>query len=52
MYARTPYSTHGTSPDTSNPDDAIFRNGGSKGMLALKKTATGYTAAIALGVHA
>ena len=52
VYAQAPYSTHGTSPDTSNARDAIFRNGGSKGMLALMKTAAGYTAAITMGVHA
>jgi protocatechuate 3,4-dioxygenase beta subunit len=52
VYARAPYSTHGTSPDTGNPADAIFRNGGSKGLLAVTKTPVGYTAAIAVGVHA
>jgi protocatechuate 3,4-dioxygenase beta subunit len=52
VYAKQPYSAHGTSPDTPNPQDAIFRNGGSKGMLALKKTAGGYAASITIGVHA
>jgi protocatechuate 3,4-dioxygenase beta subunit len=51
VYAKAPYSAHGTSPDTPNPQDVIFRNGGAKGMLALTKTAAGYTASIALGVH-
>jgi len=51
VYAKAPYSAHGTSPDTPNSQDAIFRNGGAKGMLALKKTAAGYTASITMGVH-
>jgi protocatechuate 3,4-dioxygenase beta subunit len=51
VYARAPYSRHGTTPDTPNPQDAIFRNGGAKGMLALKKTSAGYTGSITLGVH-
>ena len=51
VYAKAPYSTHGTSPDTSNAQDAIYRNGGSKGMLALKRTSAGYTGAITMGVH-
>ena len=51
VYANAPYSRHGTAPDTPNPQDAIFRNGGAKGMLALKKTSAGYTASITTGVH-
>jgi protocatechuate 3,4-dioxygenase beta subunit len=51
VYAKEPYSAHGTSPDTPNPQDAIYRNGGRYGMLALKKTAAGYTGTITLGVH-
>jgi protocatechuate 3,4-dioxygenase beta subunit len=52
VYAKAPYAAHGTTPDTPNPQDAIFRNGGSKGMLALKKAAAGYGASITMGVHA
>jgi protocatechuate 3,4-dioxygenase beta subunit len=52
VYAKQPYAAHGASPDTANPADAIFRNGGSKGMLALRKTAAGYTASLSMGVHA
>lgn len=51
VYAKAPYSVHGTSPDTPNAQDAIFRNGGRYGMLALKKTAAGYTGTITMGVH-
>ena len=52
VYASAPYSSHGTSPDTPNAQDSIFRNGGPKGLLALKKAASGYTASITTGVHA
>jgi protocatechuate 3,4-dioxygenase beta subunit len=52
VYAKAPYSTHGTSPDTSNAEDAIYRNGGAKGMLALKRNGAGYRGSIAMGVHA
>ena len=51
VYRRTPYSTHGTRPDTLNADDSIFRNGGSKGLLALKKKGAGYVGTIAMGVN-
>jgi protocatechuate 3,4-dioxygenase beta subunit len=51
VYAKAPYSTHGASPDTTNAQDAIYRNGGSKGMLALKGASAGYTGAITMGVH-
>jgi protocatechuate 3,4-dioxygenase beta subunit len=52
VYANEPYRSHGTSPDTTNAQDAIFRNGGPKGMLALKKSGSGYAASITMGVHA
>jgi protocatechuate 3,4-dioxygenase beta subunit len=52
VYARAPYRSHGTTPDTPNAGDAIYRNGGNKGMLALKKHGGGYAASIAMGVHA
>jgi protocatechuate 3,4-dioxygenase beta subunit len=51
VYARKPYSTHGTRADTPNAQDAIFRNGGSKSILALKRSGSGYVASIAMGVH-
>jgi protocatechuate 3,4-dioxygenase beta subunit len=52
VYRRAPYSTHGTTPDTLNANDSIFRNGGSKGMLALRKNGSGYLGSIMMGVHA
>ena len=51
VYAKAPYSTHGTAPDTANGQDAIYRNGGAKGMLALTRKGAGYTGSIAMGVH-
>jgi protocatechuate 3,4-dioxygenase beta subunit len=51
VYAAEPYATHGRTPDTPNPRDAIFRNGGSKGLLTLKRSGTGYAGSIAMGVH-
>ena len=51
VYKAAPYKNHGTTPDTLNADDSIFRNGGSKGMLALKKSGSGYTGSISMGVH-
>jgi hypothetical protein len=51
VYERAPYRAHGTTPDTLNPNDSIFRNGGSKGLLTLKKDGTGYIGSIGMGVH-
>lgn len=51
VYRRQPYRRHGTSPDTPNARDSIFRNGGSRGMLALSRRGSGYLGAIAMGVH-
>lgn len=51
VYKRKPYSGHGATPDTLNADDTIFRNGGSKGLLRLRKAGAGYAGAIAMGVN-
>jgi protocatechuate 3,4-dioxygenase beta subunit len=51
VYKRAPYSAHGTTPDTLNANDSIFRNGGNKGMLALTKSGTGYVGSIGMAVH-
>jgi protocatechuate 3,4-dioxygenase beta subunit len=52
VYARAPYKTHGTHPDTTNAQDSIFRNGGDKGMLTLRKSGAGYVGSVSMGVHA
>jgi protocatechuate 3,4-dioxygenase beta subunit len=51
VYKKAPYNTRGTR-DQRNPADSIFVNGGSKGMLTVKKSGAGYLATIAMGVHA
>jgi protocatechuate 3,4-dioxygenase beta subunit len=51
VYRRAPYSAHGTTADTPNASDAIFRNGGSRGMLTLKRNGTGYIGSIGMAVH-
>jgi protocatechuate 3,4-dioxygenase beta subunit len=51
VHRRAPYNTPGTTPDTVNASDSIFRNGGSRGMLALKSSGTGYIGTIGMGVH-
>jgi hypothetical protein len=50
VFARSPYKTHGAHPDTTNAQDSIFRNGGDKGMLALRKSGAGYVGAVAMDV--
>ena len=50
VYRRSPYNTRG-SRDTRNSSDSIYRNGGSRSMLKLKKNGSGYIAAITMGVH-
>ena len=48
-YRRGPYSSR-PGRTTRNASDAIFRNGGSRSLLSLQKTATGYTGSITMGV--
>jgi len=53
VYKRAPYSSHGLA-DTPNASDSIYRNGGSRSMLKLKRavSASGYVGAITMGVSA
>jgi hypothetical protein len=51
VYQKAPYGTHGSTPDTLNANDSIFKNGGNRGMLALKKSSSGYVASISMAVH-
>jgi protocatechuate 3,4-dioxygenase beta subunit len=48
-YRAAPYSSR-PNRDTRNASDAVFRNGGAKSMLKVRKTSSGYAAAIAMGV--
>ena len=50
VYRSAPYAARGTR-DKRNADDAIYVNGGSKGLLKLTKTASGWVGAITMGVH-
>lgn len=52
VYKTAPYRSHGTTADTSNAADAIFRSGGDRGLLSLGKSGTGYVGSIAMTVHA
>jgi protocatechuate 3,4-dioxygenase beta subunit len=51
VYKRAPYKSHGAHPDTTNASDAIYRNGGGKGMVKLTRNGAGYVGAVAMGVH-
>ena len=51
VYKKAPYNARGPR-DQRNPNASIFVNGGSKGMLTVKKSGSGYVATIAMGVHA
>lgn len=50
VYTEAPYNTR-PNRDTRNATDAIFRNGGSRSMLKLSRSGSGYAGTIALGVH-
>jgi len=50
VYARAPYESRG-GPDVLNAADAIYRNGGSRSLLAVRRRGGGYVGSIAVGVH-
>jgi protocatechuate 3,4-dioxygenase beta subunit len=50
VYTRSPYSSR-PGRTTRNPDDANFRNGGSRSTLKLKKVGSAYTGSITMGVQ-
>jgi protocatechuate 3,4-dioxygenase beta subunit len=49
-YRKAPYSGR-PSRDTRNETDSVFRNGGRRSMLTVRKTGGTYIAAITMGVH-
>jgi protocatechuate 3,4-dioxygenase beta subunit len=49
VYRHAPYSGR-PGRDTQNASDSIFRNGGSRSLLTLKRAGTGYAASITMGV--
>src|SRR5215467_4906661 len=50
VYRRTPYDRR-AGRTTRNPADSIFRNGGSRSLLSLKRSGKGYAGTIVMGVH-
>jgi len=50
VYTKAPYASRGTR-DTRNASDSIFRNGGSRSLLRLRKGSGGYVGSITMGVH-
>jgi len=50
VYTRSPYSSRGAR-SMRNPDDSIYRNGGSRSMLKLKKVGSAHTGSITMGVQ-
>jgi protocatechuate 3,4-dioxygenase beta subunit len=50
VYKAKPYASRGN-PDTPNARDAIYVNGGKRGIVAVKHEGGGYLGTIAMGVH-
>ena len=50
VYQRSPYSQR-ASRDMRNATDSIFRNGGKRSLLKLKKSGSGYIGSISMGVQ-
>jgi protocatechuate 3,4-dioxygenase beta subunit len=50
VYRKSPYSRR-PGRDVRNANDSVFRNGGSKSLLTLRKNGAGHTAAITMGVN-
>ena len=51
VFKKAPYDSR-SARDTRNANDAVFRNGGRKSMLSVRKNSAGvYVATIAMGVH-
>jgi protocatechuate 3,4-dioxygenase beta subunit len=49
-YKKSPYSGR-PNRDTRNAADSIYRNGGRKGLLSVRRHGSGYVGSIAMGVH-
>jgi hypothetical protein len=50
VYARSPYNSR-PGRSTRDPDDSIYRNGGSRSTLKLKKVEGAYTGSITMGLQ-
>jgi protocatechuate 3,4-dioxygenase beta subunit len=49
-YRKAPYTSR-PNRTTRNADDAIYRNGGRKSLMSVRRNAGGYVATITMGVH-
>jgi len=49
VYRQAPYNRR-PSRDPRNPGDSIYRNGGKRSTLRLRKTSSGYVGSITMGV--
>jgi protocatechuate 3,4-dioxygenase beta subunit len=49
-YRRTPYSSR-PNRDVRNATDSVFRNGGKRSLLRLRRSGSGYVGTIRMGVH-
>ena len=50
VYKRSPYKAR-PNRDLRNADDSIYKNGGSKSMVAVQKSGAGYVGKVTMGVH-
>jgi protocatechuate 3,4-dioxygenase beta subunit len=50
VYTQAPYNTRGAR-DVRDSSDSIYRNGGSRSLLAVTKSGAGYVGRITMGVH-
>jgi protocatechuate 3,4-dioxygenase beta subunit len=50
VYKGSPYKAR-PNRDTRNADDSIYKNGGSKSVLAVAKSGSGYVGKVTMGVH-
>jgi protocatechuate 3,4-dioxygenase beta subunit len=50
VYRRAPYNSR-PNRDTRNVDDSIYRNGGSRSVLGVQKSGSGYVGKVMMGVH-
>src|SRR6266540_2990056 len=51
VYRKAPYSSR-PSRETRNANDSVYRNGGSKSLMRIRKNSAGvYVATITMGVH-
>ena len=49
VYRRSPYRRR-PDRDTRNAGDSVYRNGGKRSLMALRKNGAGYVAALTMGV--